>query len=61
MKKVICLLAILGMGYGLFAFDRSLNGSWGLIAGTEKMNLYGSILMDTLYSRSTLQQRIYLL
>jgi hypothetical protein len=36
MKKFICLFAMLSIGYGLFAFDRSLNGSWGLTEGKEK-------------------------
>jgi len=36
MKKWFCLFAMLSIGYGLFAFDRSLNGSWGLTEGKEK-------------------------
>jgi len=36
MKKLVCFFAMISLGYGLFAFDRSLNGSWGLTQGNEK-------------------------
>jgi hypothetical protein len=44
MKKLICLLAIFNIGSGLFAFDRSLYGSWGLVLSEEVeevINFYG--------------------
>ena len=54
MKKFVCFFAMIGIGYGLFAFDRSLNGSWGLIQGREKeeflrFNTNEIILMDQLF------------
>ncbi len=36
MKKIVCFFVMISLGYGLFAFDRSLIGSWGLIANKEK-------------------------
>jgi len=36
MKKLICLFIIFNMGFALYAFDRSLNGSWGLVKNGEK-------------------------
>jgi len=36
MKKIICLFAMIGLSYGLFAFDRSLIGSWGIIIDKER-------------------------
>ena len=39
MKKLICFFCIMSIGCGLYAFDRSLNGSWGLIdfSGTNEI------------------------
>ena len=31
MKKIVCLFVLLSMCFTLYAFDRSLIGSWGLI------------------------------
>jgi len=39
MKKLICFFAIFITGLGLYAFDRSLNGGWGLIKDGEKVEL----------------------
>ena len=36
MKKLICFFVVFSMGFTLYAFDRSLNGSWGLVKGGEK-------------------------
>ena len=36
MKKLICFFIIFNMGFTLYAFDRSLNGSWGLVKNGEK-------------------------
>jgi len=54
MKKLACLFAMICIGSGLFAFDRSLNGSWGIIQGSEKeevirFNTNEIILMDQLF------------
>lgn len=39
MKKIICLLVALSTGLALYAFDRSLNGSWGLAKDGEKIEI----------------------
>jgi hypothetical protein len=49
------------MGLGLYAFDRSLNGSWGLIKSGEKIefirfNTNEIILMDTLFRANTYEE-----
>ena len=54
MKKLACLFAMICIGSGLFAFDRSLNGSWGIIRGSDKeefirFNTTEIILMDQLF------------
>jgi len=36
MKKLICFLMVFSMGFALYAFDRSLNGGWGLVKAGEK-------------------------
>jgi hypothetical protein len=36
MKKLVCLLAVIGISCGLYAFDRSLNGSWGLVTPDDR-------------------------
>jgi hypothetical protein len=42
------------MGFTLYAFDRSLNGSWGLVKGIERteflrFNTNEIIIMDTVF------------
>jgi hypothetical protein len=37
LKKIICFLAIIGIGSGLYAFDRALNGSWGFVSPEEEI------------------------
>ena len=54
MKKVVCFFAMIGIVYGLHAFDRSLNGSWGLIYGNDKeefirFNTNEILLMNQLF------------
>jgi hypothetical protein len=54
MKRLFCLFIILTTTLGLYAFDRSLNGSWGLIKDGEKLemirfNTTEVIIMDTLF------------
>ena len=61
MKKVMCFLVIFGIGYSLFAFDRSLNGSWGLNDGTDKVEFIGFNtneirLMNQLYRAGDYQE-----
>jgi len=36
MKKVICLLLLMCACFSLYAFDRALIGSWGIIMSNEK-------------------------
>jgi hypothetical protein len=54
MKKLICFCVVISVGLTLYAFDRSLNGSWGLVKSGEKMefirfNTNEIIIMDTLF------------
>jgi hypothetical protein len=54
MKKLICFFIIFSMCFALYAFDRSLNGSWGLVKGSEKtefirFNTNEIMLLDTLF------------
>jgi len=35
MKKIACVLLILCAGVSLYAFDRRVAGSWGLVMGSE--------------------------
>jgi hypothetical protein len=61
MKKMICLLFLLCIGLGLFAFDRSLNGSWGLILAGEKkefirFNNTEILIMDRLFRSGSYQE-----
>jgi hypothetical protein len=54
MKKFISLLIMFGVVFSVNAFDRSLNGSWGLIKDGEKMefirfNNNEIIIMNTLF------------
>jgi hypothetical protein len=39
MKKLICFFVILSAGLALYAFDHSLNGSWGLVKTGEKIEI----------------------
>jgi hypothetical protein len=39
MKKFFCLLILISAAAGLYAFDRSLNGSWGIIKGGEETEI----------------------
>ena len=57
MKKIVCLVVFINICLGLYAFDRSLIGSWGLIMNGEKeefirFNNNGIVIMNTLF-RST--------
>ena len=36
MKKNICFFVMFIIGFSVFAFDRSLNGSWGLVHGKDR-------------------------
>jgi len=54
MKKLICFFAILITGMSLYAFDRSLNGSWGIFRESEKIilirfNTNEITVMDSLF------------
>jgi hypothetical protein len=39
MKKFLCLFMAISIGAGLYAFDRSLNGSWGIIKDGEETEI----------------------
>jgi hypothetical protein len=54
MKKLLCFCVIISAGFSLYAFDRSLNGSWGLVQSGEKMeflrfNTSEIVIMNTLF------------
>jgi hypothetical protein len=56
MKKTICLLTLFFIALSVYAFDRSLDGSWGLIMDNKKEVFirfnYGNkeiIIMDTVF------------
>jgi len=36
MKRIICVIVFANICLGTYAFDRSLNGSWGLIMNGQK-------------------------
>jgi hypothetical protein len=57
MKRFVCFLVMAGICVGAFAFDRSLNGSWGLSKDGEKeeflrFNNNEISIMDTLFRES---------
>ena len=61
MKKLACFFAMICIGSGLFAFDRSLNGSWGIIQGSDKeelirFNTNEIIFMDQLLRSSDFEE-----
>jgi hypothetical protein len=61
MKKLICFCVVISIGVTLYAFDPSLNGSWGLVKSGEKMeflrfNTDEIILMDTLFRSSEYEE-----
>jgi hypothetical protein len=54
MKKLSCLFIVISITAGLYAFDRSLNGSWGIVKDEEKteiirFNNTELIFADTLF------------
>jgi hypothetical protein len=61
MKKYFCLFVMIFVGFGLYAFDRSLNGSWGLVKSDEKVeficfNTNEIIIMNTLFRSNNYEE-----
>ena len=52
---------VFSMSFALYAFDRSLNGTWGLVKGSEKtefirFNTNEIIILDTLFRSSDYEE-----
>jgi len=57
MKKILCFIVLANVCLGIYAFDRSLNGSWGLIMNEQKNEFIRFsnneiFIMNTLYRSS---------